>query len=175
MSGRRSAGAGLDVATGWRVREDPERGSVTVVMPILAVGMLAMAGLVVDGGAALAARGRAADVAQQAARAGADALAPGSLRSGDPDALVVDPAAGVAAAGRVLAASGVVGQTSVTGDEVTVTTTITRPTAMLSAVGLDSVAGRASATATVLYGGFTDSRDGQDNRAGPSRPGVPDG
>ena len=134
---------------------DGQRGSVAIVMPILAVGLLAMAGLVLDGGAALAARGRAADVAQQAARAGADALTPSSLRRSDPSRLAVDPAAAVAAADQVLAAGDVAGQVSVAGDTVTVTAQVSRKTAMLSAVGINTVTGRASATATVLFGGAT--------------------
>ena len=144
-------------AAGRRWRSDAccdgQRGSVAIVMPILAVGLLAMAGLVLDGGAALAARGRAADVAQQAARAGADALTPSSLRRSDPSRLVVDPAAAVAAADQVLAAGDVAGQVSVAGDTVTVTAQVSRRTAMLSAVGITTVTGRASATATVLFGG----------------------
>ena len=134
---------------------DGQRGSVAIVMPILAVGLLAMAGLVLDGGAALAARGRAADVAQQAARAGADALAPSSLRRSDPNQLTVDPAAAISAADQVLAAGDVTGQVAVAGDTVTVTAQVSRKTAMLSAVGINTVTGHASATATVLYGGTT--------------------
>ena len=137
--------------------EDPERGAVAVVIPILTVGMLAMASLVIDGGAALAARGRAADVAQQAARAGADALAPSSLRRGDPAGLAVNPAAAVLAADQVLHVGAVSGQVSVSGDTVTVTVEITRRTSILSAIGVDTVTGHASATAAVLYGGTTDS------------------
>lgn len=125
---------------------------MAVLMPILAVGMLSMAGLVVDGGAALSARGRAADVAQQAARAGADALAPNSLRSRSPSGLMINPAAATAAANQVLAAGSVQGSVTVSGDTVTVTTTVTRQTSMMSAVGINTVSGRASATATVLYG-----------------------
>ena len=137
--------------------EDGERGAVAVVIPILTLGMLAMAGLVVDGGAALAARGRAADVAQQAARAGADALAPASLRRGDPAGLTVNPAAAVLAADQVLQVGAVGGQVSISGDTVTVTAEITRRTSILSAIGVDTVTGHASATAPVLYGGTTDS------------------
>ena len=55
-------------------------GSVSVYLAVWAVALMAMAGLVIDGGAAIAARARAADLAQQAARAGADALSPVSLR-----------------------------------------------------------------------------------------------
>lgn len=138
---------------------DGQRGSVAVVMPILAVGMLSMGGLVIDGGTALAARGRAADIAQQAARAGADALSPGSLRRADPDSLVVDPGAASAAARRILSADAVNGQVDsevdVAGDTVTVRVSVTRPTAMLSAVGVSSVTGTFTATATVLHGGTT--------------------
>ena len=140
-----------------RPREDLERGAVAVVIPILTVGLLAMAGLVIDGGAALAARGRAADVAQQAARAGADALAPGSLRRGDPAELAVNPAAAVLAANQVLQFGSVTGQVNVSGGTVTVTAHITRRTSILSAVGVDTVTGHATATASVLHGGTTDS------------------
>ena len=42
-----------------------------------------MVGFVWDGGRALAAQGRAADLAAQAARAGADAISPQSLHTGD--------------------------------------------------------------------------------------------
>ena len=138
-----------------------EHGAVAVVIPILTVGMLAMAGLVVDGGAALAARGYAADVAQQAARAGADALAPDSLRTSDPAGLAVNPAAAVLAADQVLQVGAVGGQVSVSGDTVTVTAQTTRPTSILSAIGIDTVTGQASATAAALYGGTTDPNTAQ--------------
>lgn len=126
---------------------------MALVLAVLTVGMLAMAGLVIDGGAALAARGRAADVAQQAARAGADALVPGSLRASGPAGLRIDRAAARAAVDRVLVAGEVTGQVSVDGDTVTVRAQVRRPTALLSAVGLNEVSGAASATAMVLYGG----------------------
>jgi hypothetical protein len=92
-------------------------------------------------------------VAQQAARAGADALAPGSVRASGPAGLRIDPAAARAAADRVLLVGEVTGQVSVDGDSVTVRAQVRRPTALLSAVGLSEVSGAASATATVLYGG----------------------
>lgn len=139
-----------------RDRQDRERGSVALVMPILAVALLSMAGLVIDGGAALSARGRAADVAQQAARAGADALSPASLRRAGPDSLVINPAAAQAAAQQILSVGDVDGQVSVSGDTVTVTAAVTRTTALLSAVGITTVTGRATADATVLYGGTTE-------------------
>ena len=122
------------------------------------VGLMAMAGLVVDGGAALAARGRATDVARQAARAGADALLPASLRTSTPDRLQVDPTAARAAAQQVLDAGGVAGQITIASDTVTVTVRVIRRTALLSAVGINDVTGSASATATVLFGGTSEGR-----------------
>jgi Flp pilus assembly protein TadG len=133
--------------------QDSDRGSIGLLLALLMVGLMAMAGLVVDGGAALAARGRAADVAQQAARAGADALLPASLRTSNPDRLQVDPTAARAAAQQVLDAGGVTGQVTTFGDTVTVHAHVRRRTALLSAVGIDDVTGSASATATVLFGG----------------------
>ena len=147
---------GYWVARRHDVTEDPDRGSIGLVVALLTTGLLAMAGLVVDGGAALAARGRAADVAQQAARAGADALLPGTLRNSSPDGLRVNPDAARAAAKQVLAAAGVTGEVAINVDSVTVHALVTRRTALLSAVGINVVTGAASATATVLVGGVTD-------------------
>ena len=79
-----------------------------------------MLGFVVDGGAALATRERAADLATQAARVGADALNPASLR-GQPTVLRSDPAAARQAATRLVDAAGAtVNLVSVNGDQVTV-------------------------------------------------------
>ncbi len=139
-------------------REDSDRGSIGLLLALLMVGLMAMAGLVVDGGAALAARGRAADVAQQAARAGADALLPASLRTSNPDRLQVDADAARAAAQQVLDAGGVTGQVTIAGDTVTVHARVKRRTALLSAVGINDVTGSASATATVLFGGTREGR-----------------
>ncbi len=133
-------------------------GSIVVMVPSLAVGMMALAGLVVDGGTALAAHGRAADVAQQAARAAADALDPTSVRQARPARLVANPAAARAAANRVLDVGAVSGTVTVSGDTITVLATVRKRTAILSAIGVNTVQGTATATATVLYGGTTEGR-----------------
>ena len=62
---------------------------------LFTVALLAVAGLVIDGGYALGAKREAMNSAEQAARAGADALDQGSLRDGDTR---VDPGRAVAAA-----------------------------------------------------------------------------
>jgi len=150
-----SAHSGAGSATPSRHGRRDE-GSITVMMPILAVALIAMTGLVVDGGTALSARGRAADVAQQAARAGADALDPNALRHTRPARLSVNTAAATLAANRVLAVGGVQGTVIVSGDTVTVRASVQKHTAILSAVGVNTVQGAASAAATILYGGTTE-------------------
>ena len=116
---------------------------------------MVMAGLVIDGGAAIAARARAADLAEQAARAGADALVPASLRGMSPAELRVDPAAARAAADRVLSLGGATGEVTIAGLDVSVTAHVPRQAAVLSALGLDDLTGTATATATVLHGTTT--------------------
>ena len=62
-----------------RLRAD--RGSTALFVAVFAPAMLFMAGLVIDGGAALESRQRAADIAEQAARAGANQCNVALLRS----------------------------------------------------------------------------------------------
>lgn len=122
------------------------------IVPIMA-GLIALTGLVVDGGNALAAREQAADLSEQAARAGADALSPLALHDADPSQLTADPAAARAAVLRVLTPAGITDPTvTIEGDSVTVTVTVHRDTQILSIVGLDQLSGSASATATALHG-----------------------
>jgi hypothetical protein len=135
-------------------RGDGDQGSVSLIMVILAIGMFAMAGLVIDGGIALAARGRATELAQEAARAGAGALAPGSLRGPRPD-LQADPGAATRAAQQILDAGGAHGEVTVSGAEVTVTARVTRRPVMLLAFGVSDLTGSGAATATVLHGTTT--------------------
>jgi len=143
----------------WRrLRTDPDRdaGSAALWLAVVMVALLAFAGLVLDGGTALAARGQAADVAQQAARAGADALSPNAVfGGGGAPSLGAQEAAANTAARNVLAAAGVTGTVAVSAASVTVTATATKQTAILSAVGINQVSGTASATAVPLLGTTT--------------------
>ena len=138
-----------------RVQHDPDRGSITAYLLIMTVALVVLAGLVLDGGAALTAHGTAADTAQQAARAGADALDEQSLRASAPAGLTTNPAAAREAAAAVLAAADVTGDVTVTGSTVTVTARATKPTAILAIVGIDQVGGAATATAIPLHGTTT--------------------
>ncbi|MGI5269200.1 pilus assembly protein TadG-related protein [Nonomuraea sp. CA-218870] len=57
-----------------------DRGSMSVFTVLFSVVVFLLAGLLVDGGAAINARLRAADIAEQAARAGADQVDVDQLR-----------------------------------------------------------------------------------------------
>lgn len=123
---------------------------MTLFVVVLAAALLALAGLVIDGGYVLAARQEAGSVAEQAARAGAGAISRESLRGNGP--LHVDPAAATRAAQSYLATTGHDGQVTVTGDTVTVTVHIVRKTAILSAIGIESLSSTSTATARGLTG-----------------------
>jgi Flp pilus assembly protein TadG len=136
------------------LRGQAEAGFVSLYVVVITVGVLAMAGLVIDGGNALAAREQATDAAQQAARAGADALSPESLR-GSPTGLTASPTAAQAAADRVLDTAGVTGTVTVDGANVTVTVVVRKETTILSAFGVGPIEGKATSTATALHGTTT--------------------
>lgn len=119
----------------------------------IAIVLLMFAGLVFDGGTALAARGRAADLAAQAARAGADQVTQASLRTGSPANLRIDPDAARTSALRVLAAAGATGTITVQGsDVVTVTARVPAHTAILLAIGIRDASSTAIASATIVHG-----------------------
>lgn len=121
-----------------------ERGVSTLFVVLFATAMLAVAGLVIDGGYALGAKREALNEAEQAARVGADALDEDALRSGDTR---VNIGQAIAAAQAYLNQVGAEGSVSVAGGEVTVTVTGSQDTTILSAVGVTSLPVRATATA----------------------------
>ena len=127
-----------------------DEGSITPFVVVITAALLAMAGLVIDGGFALAARQDATATAEQAARAGADVLAREQAQRGGP--LRLNPAAARAAAERYLAATGHTGQAAVAGDTVTVTVTVTRTTAILSAFGIGTLTATSTASARGITG-----------------------
>jgi Flp pilus assembly protein TadG len=124
--------------------ERDERGISTLFVVLFATAMLAVAGLVIDGGYALGAKREAMNQAEQAARVGADALDQAALRSGTTR---VDPGQAVAVAQAYLNQVGARGSVAVNGGEVTVTVTGSQDTTILSAVGVTSLPIKATATA----------------------------
>ena len=129
---------------------------MALYLAIFATAMIAMAGLVIDGGAAIAAREKAADVADQAARAGANALSADSLRESDPGDLRADPIRARAAADTVLSDAGATGEVTVDGATVTVVAHIPQKTAVLSAVGVNDLSQTATQSATAIHGTTTE-------------------
>jgi Flp pilus assembly protein TadG len=120
---------------------------VTAFVVTFAAALILLAGLVLDGGLVLAAKRRAINEAEAAARAGAQQIAVDVYRS--QGRLVLDPARARAAARSYLAATGDAGTVSVAGDRVAVTVRVTQPMQILGAAGLGpaTVSGRGAATA----------------------------
>ena len=129
------------------LRRRDEAGMVTAFVVIFTLALLLLAGLVIDGGLALAARVQAIDEAQAAARAGAQAINLPLLRS--TGQIVLDPSEATADAERYLAATGHSGTVTVNGNEVTVAVSINHATQILGIAGIDqlTVSGTGSATA----------------------------
>ncbi len=119
------------------VRVRGERGAAAVWTLILTVtAFTALVGLVGGGGELINDRVQAKRVAEQAARAGADALSASAVRSGR-DAVDRDEA--LARAHDVLRASGWGGKTRVNGNEVVVTAAGTRSPQLLRLLGVNRV------------------------------------
>src|SRR5207249_700592 len=127
-----------------------ESGQVTAFVVVFFVALLAFAGLVIDGGQALAAKRRAIDEAAAAARAGAQALNVDAYRSSD--RVVLEPSAARAAALDFLARNGQTGTVTVTGDQINVTVTADQPLTLLGIVGLKHLSLTGTGTAHLRRG-----------------------
>ena len=122
-----------------------DRGSISILVVVLAVALLAAVGLVVDGGIKVRAIQRADEAAREAARAGSQMLdVPSAVRG---DGVRVDPAGAARAARAYLAAAGVDGSVSVAGNAVTVSARVEfRPVFLtIAGVGASIVTGSATA------------------------------
>jgi len=108
-------------------------GSVSAFVACVFVVFVACAALVVDGGRFVAARSNAADVAENAARAGAQELR--ELRAGS---VAVDSARAVARAQAFLAIQGMSGSASADSTHVTVTVSTSVSPGMLGLFGVET-------------------------------------
>jgi Flp pilus assembly protein TadG len=122
---------------------------ITAFVTVLTVCLVLLAGLVLDGGNLLAAKRQAINEAEAAARAGAQALQPDTLRAGT---VTIDPAAATTAVADYLTATGHHGTTDVTGDTVTVTITIHQHLAILGLGGLHDITVTGHGAARALRG-----------------------
>lgn len=119
---------------------------------VMFVALAALAGIVVDGGAKLAADENAVALAQEAARAGATTVNTSSAYASG--AFVVDQQQALAAARSYLIDAGCDQFTaSAVGIRaIRVSVTITEPTTFLSLIGVDSFTSTGTATASLVTG-----------------------
>lgn len=143
-------------ARGWtEPARDHERGggAVSAPMAIAVIALLAAIGLGIDGSRAAQALATADAVAEEAARAGGQALDTTALRRGE---IAVDPAGAVAAALAHLAVArtadaGVDGTvTLIAPQRIRVQTRITRPTVLLGLIGRPEITGTGQADAVLV-------------------------
>ena len=106
-----------------RAVAERERGAVSTFLAVIALALLMAAGLAIDGGRKVNALREASHLADNAARAGAQAVDLDTLRSTGELLLLTDQAA--TAAHQDLAPLGHTGNVAVTGDTVTVTISLT--------------------------------------------------
>lgn len=137
------------ILQGSRTRD---QGSITLLVVVFFLALLAAAGLIVDGGAKLRAAREASAVAEEAARAGAGRVDRDRAytRGGR---FIMDHSAAVAAARAYLTNSGNKGSVSVAdAHKIRVTVTVSSPTVVLSAIGIRTVYITKTATADLLQG-----------------------
>jgi Flp pilus assembly protein TadG len=133
----------------WRGASDS--GSITLMLAVLFVALIAMAGIVIDGGAKLNQAENATAIAQEAARAGAGMVNQGQALS--TGSFTVDQAQAIAAAQQYLSSAGYHGSVTPVGAEsIQVTVIVTGPTKVLSIIGIDSMTSTGSATASLVTG-----------------------
>ena len=144
--------------TGTRPRSrDRERGSVTAFVVVLALAFVILAGLVYDGGRALAAKTAAIDEAQQAARTAAQALDPADLRD---NILATTPGQAIADAEGYIASCGDTGTVTINGDQISVDVVHHQPTEILGVIGIGEITVTGNATAEIEQGVTTSAQQG---------------
>jgi Flp pilus assembly protein TadG len=135
------------------IRRVRERGSITLMLLVLSLALIALAGIVIDGGAKLDQAENANAIAQEAARAGAGMVSQANAYS--TGSFTVDQAAAIAAARQYLAVAGhpcCCCVTAPTPDTIQVTVTVTSRTRVLSILGIDTMTSTGSATASLVTG-----------------------
>lgn len=120
-----------------------ERGSgggFSLIVLLFVITLFLVFGLVVDGGVKASAIDRANRIAMEGARAGAQSLTAG--QSGVPVEAVVQ---------QYLAAEGVGGSATITGDRVDVEVRFTEPTKVLGVIGYNSISVTGNGFALAIY------------------------
>jgi Flp pilus assembly protein TadG len=131
------------------LRAGDQSGSISAFVVLLLVALMALMGLVVDGGSAMSGQQAAYDEAEQAARAGAGALSVDGLRNG---VVALDDSAAESRAVAFTVAAGHPGTATATGGTVRVQVHFRVATDILGIIGIDSLPVSASASATDVHG-----------------------
>lgn len=126
-----------------------ERGALSNYVVVIAIALVAVTGLVVDGAGKIQAATDAQHVAASAARAATNQL-DGSVIDGG--SIRLDPYAARTAAEDYIAAAGMAGTATVRNGEITVTVQATYPTRFLSIIGIDTLTADGYATAQLITG-----------------------
>jgi Flp pilus assembly protein TadG len=137
-----------------------ERGAAAVMLVLLTPVFFALAGLVLDGGRAIAARQRAADLAEQAARSGANSLDVSGLRATGADTINLTSAPSVACHYVATVEPGDGCATTVAPTQVTVTVTTHTPTVLLGLIGINTFTTTGTASAQAVTGVVTQDSPG---------------
>jgi Flp pilus assembly protein TadG len=132
-----------------RHRYDAEQGSVTLLVAVLGVALLIAIGLVVDGGQHISATQLADNAAGEAARAAGQQITGTAVLGAPPEA---DTARAAQAARDYLDAAEVAGTVTVSGSEITITTTVERQPILLTIAGVTKITGTGSASVRLARG-----------------------
>lgn len=134
-----------------RTAQGDERGTITLFVVTLAIGLLLVVGLVVDGGGKVRSLQRANTAADEAARAGGQAIVEPIAAKGDGARL--DLIAARSAAQQYLSAAGIAGQVSlIDGTRLKVTTTATYKPVFLGLMGVDTITTSGESTVRLAQG-----------------------
>lgn len=104
-----------------RHSRDDERGSISLYVTVMAVGLLLLGCLAFDSSARVRAAKQASYAAAEAARAATQALSADAIAGHEAQ---IDPSRAATAARAYLAAAGISGNVTVSGPNVTITTSV---------------------------------------------------
>lgn len=129
---------------------NPEDGSISVLVVGVALALLLLVALIVDGGRKAQALAETTSLAEEAARAAGQGIDPVALAQGR--AITADPTRAASEARAYLAAAHATGTVAVSGTTITVTVTRTQPTVFLAALGINQLTVTRSAHAHLVDG-----------------------
>lgn len=127
-----------------------DSGSLTLMLAVLMMALLALAGLVIDGGRKLDATQKAYAIAQEAARAGAGQVNTSAAYRSGTFKVAISQAEDAARA--YILSTGYAGSVTVSGNRIKVTVSVTERTAVLSLIGIPKFTSSGSAVASLVSG-----------------------